>query len=125
MPAENVAGSGVALRVENGYFRVFPYENPTLIPFEAAVRGLNPVVAIKIKNAAVHAAMGKVFVLSSCSLLAFSFQLFVFFIPSFIHLQFTLHAWLRVGEYVCYYYNVIGLPRIKGTSPSDCEVPAR
>ncbi|TFK67105.1 hypothetical protein BDN72DRAFT_871402 [Pluteus cervinus] len=66
MPSENVAGSGVALRVENGFFRVFPYENPNLIPFEAAVRGLNPVVAVKVKNAAVHAAMGKVAIEDEC-----------------------------------------------------------
>jgi hypothetical protein len=27
---------------------VFPYENPYLVPFEAAVRSLNPLVAIKV-----------------------------------------------------------------------------
>ncbi|KAF8063260.1 glycosyl transferase family group 2-domain-containing protein [Lyophyllum atratum] len=32
---------------------VFPYENPALIPFEAAVRGLNPVVAVKLRSSAV------------------------------------------------------------------------
>ncbi|KAF8891407.1 glycosyl transferase family group 2-domain-containing protein [Infundibulicybe gibba] len=56
---EDVISTGVCLRVQNGYFRVFPYENPALVPFEAAVRGLNPVVAVKIRNAAVHAAILK------------------------------------------------------------------
>ena len=60
MPTDEVVATGVALRVENGFFRIFPYENPALIPFEAAVRRLNPVVAVKIRNAAVHAVMGRV-----------------------------------------------------------------
>ena len=38
-------------------FRVFPYENRYLEPFEAAVRALNPVVAVKVRSAAVHAAL--------------------------------------------------------------------
>jgi hypothetical protein len=29
-----------------------------LVPFEAAVRGLNPLVAVKMRSAAVHAALG-------------------------------------------------------------------
>ncbi|KAJ7470983.1 glycosyl transferase family group 2-domain-containing protein [Mycena latifolia] len=41
-------------------FRVFPYHAPHLIPFEAAVRGLNPAGAVLIRNAAVTAAVGKV-----------------------------------------------------------------
>ena len=41
-------------------FRVFPYENPTLEPFETAVAALNPAVAIKIRSAAVHAALAAV-----------------------------------------------------------------
>ena len=41
-------------------YRVFPYDNPTLAPFEAAVRALNPVVAVKVRSAAVHAALGSV-----------------------------------------------------------------
>jgi len=57
MPAEETLATGVAMRVEDGYFRVFPYENPLLIPFEAAVRKLNPVVAVKIRNAGVQAAI--------------------------------------------------------------------
>ncbi|KAJ7678776.1 glycosyl transferase family group 2-domain-containing protein [Mycena rosella] len=56
---ENVA-VGVCLRVEPGLFRGFPYENPYLVPFEAAVRSLNPLVAIKVRSAAVHAALATV-----------------------------------------------------------------
>lgn len=52
----------MCLRVEPGHFRVFPYENPALAPFEAAVRILNPVVAVKVRSAAVHAALATVFV---------------------------------------------------------------
>jgi hypothetical protein len=52
--------AGVCLRVESGHFRVFPYENPYLQPFEAAVRVLNPVVAVKVRSAAVHAALSTV-----------------------------------------------------------------
>lgn len=62
MPAEENAQAGVAIRVETGFFRVFPYENPALVPFEAAVRRLNPVVAVKIRNAAVQAAIRKMYV---------------------------------------------------------------
>jgi hypothetical protein len=64
MPAEDVASTGVAIRVDNGFFRVFPYENATLVPFEAAVRGLNPVVAVKSRSPSVLAAMAKVYVIS-------------------------------------------------------------
>ena len=63
MPAEENIQAGVAIRVENGFFRVFPYENTALIPFEAAVRRLNPVVAVKIRNAAVQAAIRKMYVM--------------------------------------------------------------
>ncbi|KII90397.1 hypothetical protein PLICRDRAFT_52136 [Plicaturopsis crispa FD-325 SS-3] len=56
---ENVSG-GVCLRADTGQFRVFPYENPFLAPFEAAVRVLNPVVAVKIRSASVHAALATV-----------------------------------------------------------------
>ena len=54
--AENVH-SGVCLRIEGGQFRVFPYENRFLEPFEAAVRVLNPVVAVKVRSASVHVAL--------------------------------------------------------------------
>nr|GAT50238.1 predicted protein [Mycena chlorophos]GAT50239.1 predicted protein [Mycena chlorophos] len=75
-PDEPVS-SGVALRISDGTiaspggsggntptatgpeFRVFPYETPALIPFEQAVAGLNPQVAIKIRSAAVHAALAE------------------------------------------------------------------
>ncbi|TFK51375.1 hypothetical protein OE88DRAFT_1629543 [Heliocybe sulcata] len=56
---ENVYG-GVCLRVQAGHFRVFPYENRFLEPFEAAVRVLNPVIAVKLRSAAIHAALSTV-----------------------------------------------------------------
>lgn len=58
-PQEESVQAGVALRVDvnPARFRVFPYENFQLAPFEAAVRGLNPLVAVKIRSAAVHAAL--------------------------------------------------------------------
>ncbi|RDB26851.1 hypothetical protein Hypma_005327 [Hypsizygus marmoreus] len=64
-PNEENISSGVALRISDvndptPEFRVFPYENPTLEPFEVAVAALNPVVAVKIRNAAVHAALASV-----------------------------------------------------------------
>lgn len=61
-PSEENVAAGVCLRVEPGHFRVFPYENHYLAPFEAAVRSLNPVVAVKIRSAAVHAALATVWV---------------------------------------------------------------
>ena len=63
MPAEENIQAGVAIRVESGFFRVFPYENTALVPFEVAVRRLNPVVAVKIRNAAVQAAIRKMYVI--------------------------------------------------------------
>lgn len=59
-PSEENVHAGVCLRVDNGSFRVFPYENEYLEPFEAAVRALNPVVAVKIRSAAIHAALSTV-----------------------------------------------------------------
>ncbi|KAI0764841.1 glycosyl transferase family group 2-domain-containing protein [Fomes fomentarius] len=59
-PNEDNIAVGVALRVENGEYRVFPYENLGLEPFEAAVRVLNPAVAVKVRSAAVHAAFSEV-----------------------------------------------------------------
>ncbi|GLB41071.1 putative glycosyltransferase family 2 protein [Lyophyllum shimeji] len=64
-PNEHTISSGVALRISDvneptPEFRVFPYENPTLEPFETAVAALNPAVAIKIRSAAVHAALASV-----------------------------------------------------------------
>ena len=84
-PSEENLSAGVALRVEPGKFiylvslnlfmnkisfhffclfvgrfRVFPYENLELEPFETAVSALNPVVAVKVRSAAVHAALAEV-----------------------------------------------------------------
>ncbi|KAF5339551.1 hypothetical protein D9611_011423 [Ephemerocybe angulata] len=65
-PNEEHVSSGVALRVSDAAhagqpeFRVFPYENAALEPFESAVAKLNPVVAVKVRSAAVHAALGEV-----------------------------------------------------------------
>jgi cellulose synthase/poly-beta-1,6-N-acetylglucosamine synthase-like glycosyltransferase len=59
-PTEENISAGVCLRVETGHFRVFPYENRYLVPFESAVRQLNPLVAIKVRSAAVHAALNTV-----------------------------------------------------------------
>lgn len=57
-PNEDNLPCGVAVRVdETGDFRVFPYENSGLEPFEAAVALLNPAVAVKIRSAAVHATL--------------------------------------------------------------------
>ncbi|KAG6891955.1 hypothetical protein C0992_002594, partial [Termitomyces sp. T32_za158] len=61
-PSEENVSAGVCLRVDPGQFRVFPYENPYLVPFEAAVRSLNPLVAVKLRNAAVHSALATVYV---------------------------------------------------------------
>ncbi len=60
-PHDNIS-PGIALRAEDGEYRIFPYENPTLEPFEAAVRALNPAVAIKVRNAAVHSTFNLVYV---------------------------------------------------------------
>ncbi|KAJ7364628.1 glycosyl transferase family group 2-domain-containing protein [Mycena albidolilacea] len=65
-PSEENVSAGVCLRVEPGHFRVFPYENPYLVPFEAAVRALNPLVAIKVRSAAVHAALATVPPTAAC-----------------------------------------------------------
>ncbi|KAL4246764.1 Glycosyltransferase 2-like domain-containing protein [Abortiporus biennis] len=60
-PNEDNLSAGVALRVGDGpEFRVFPYENLSLEPFESAVVALNPAVAVKIRSAAAHAAMAEV-----------------------------------------------------------------
>ncbi|KAK7015029.1 Glyco-trans-2-like domain-containing protein [Favolaschia claudopus] len=77
-PDEPVS-SGVALRVSDASiaggssggntptgqragpeFRVFPYENPALEPFETAVAALNPQVAVKVRSAASHAALAEI-----------------------------------------------------------------
>ncbi|KAH8105321.1 glycosyl transferase family group 2-domain-containing protein [Cristinia sonorae] len=59
-PSEETIQGGVCLRVDAGQYRVFPYENRHLEPFEAAVRALNPLVAVKIRSAAIHASLATV-----------------------------------------------------------------
>ncbi|KAJ8496374.1 hypothetical protein ONZ51_g1171 [Trametes cubensis] len=59
-PSEENVHAGVCLRVDSGNFRLFPYDNVYLEPFEAAVQILNPVVAVKIRSAAIHAALATV-----------------------------------------------------------------
>ena len=66
-PNEDNIAVGVALRVESGEYRLFPYEDLGLEPFEAAVRVLNPAVAVKVRSAAVHAAFVEVYVSFSFS----------------------------------------------------------
>ncbi|KAJ7583871.1 glycosyl transferase family group 2-domain-containing protein [Mycena floridula] len=56
-PSEENISAGVCLRIKPGHFRVFPYENPFLLPFQASVRALNPLVAVKVRTAAVNAAL--------------------------------------------------------------------
>ena len=57
---------GLAAHTGAPEFRVFPFENANLEPFEAAVSALNPVVAVKVRSAAVHAALGEAWVSFSC-----------------------------------------------------------
>lgn len=64
-PSEENVHAGVCLRVDSNNFRVFPYENEYLESFEAAVRVLNPVVAVKVRSAAIHAALSTLYVLVS------------------------------------------------------------
>ena len=60
--------AGVVIRVETVSFRVFPYEN--IAAFEVAVRRLNPVVAVKIRNATVQGFKQPLF--SKCTLCFYS-----------------------------------------------------
>lgn len=61
-PNEDQLPCGVAVRVGEGEFRVFPYENIALEPFEMAVAALNPAVAVKVRSAAVHAILAEAYV---------------------------------------------------------------
>ncbi|KAJ7594440.1 glycosyl transferase family group 2-domain-containing protein [Mycena floridula] len=54
---EAAVSGGVALRTTDHTYRIFPYETPSLEPFEQAVQQLNPIVAVKVRSAAVHAAL--------------------------------------------------------------------
>lgn len=56
-PTEENIHSGVCLRVDQGTFRVFPYQSPYLQPFERAVKMLNPAAAVKVRNVAIHAVL--------------------------------------------------------------------
>lgn len=58
-PSQESLATGVCLRVDadTRTFRMFPYQNVGLRPFEEAVKELNPVVAVKLRNASVHAAL--------------------------------------------------------------------
>ncbi|KAG1781357.1 glycosyl transferase family group 2-domain-containing protein [Suillus placidus] len=58
-PHEDSVPPGVCLRTHDGQFRIFPYETAALAPFEAAVAALNPLVAVKVRSAAVHAALAE------------------------------------------------------------------
>ncbi|KAA1477055.1 hypothetical protein DENSPDRAFT_867478 [Dentipellis sp. KUC8613] len=59
-PDASHIATGVCVRDEHGAYRVFPYENRALEPFERAVRAMGLVVAVKVRSAAAHAAVGEV-----------------------------------------------------------------
>ncbi|KAH9061174.1 glycosyl transferase family group 2-domain-containing protein, partial [Lactarius vividus] len=52
--------AGVCLRDDTGSYRVFPYENISLEPFECAVRAMDLIVAVKVRSAVAHAAVSEV-----------------------------------------------------------------
>jgi hypothetical protein len=52
--------AGVCLRDDAGSYRVFPYENISLEPFECAVRAMDLIVAVKVRSAVAHAAVSEV-----------------------------------------------------------------
>ncbi|KAI0300105.1 glycosyl transferase family group 2-domain-containing protein [Multifurca ochricompacta] len=52
--------AGVCLRDDTGSYRVFPYENLGLEPFECAVRAMDLIVAVKVRSAVAHAAVSEV-----------------------------------------------------------------
>ncbi|KAF8156337.1 hypothetical protein K438DRAFT_353281 [Mycena galopus ATCC 62051] len=58
---EDEEASGTSTPGDRGpQFRVFPYNAPHLVPFEAAVRLLNPAGAVLVRSAAVTAACAKI-----------------------------------------------------------------
>ncbi|EJD34965.1 hypothetical protein AURDEDRAFT_130877 [Auricularia subglabra TFB-10046 SS5] len=57
--APAAAPTGVCLRVAQHQFRVYP-DTPALDSFAAAVDALNPELAMKLRSASVHAALGRV-----------------------------------------------------------------
>ncbi|ETW75437.1 hypothetical protein HETIRDRAFT_331125 [Heterobasidion irregulare TC 32-1] len=58
-PTPPIAG-GVCMRDDAGAYRVFPYEDRRLEPFERAVSAMGLLVAVKVRSAAAHAAVGEV-----------------------------------------------------------------
>lgn len=56
--ASSSAPAKDAPKEDSSIYRVFPYSHPLLIPFEPAVRALNPAVAVLVRSAAVTAALG-------------------------------------------------------------------
>lgn len=59
-PDAHDIAAGVCLRDESGSYRVFPYENIALEPFECAVRAMDLIVAVKVRSAVAHAAVSQV-----------------------------------------------------------------
>ncbi|KAH9991982.1 glycosyl transferase family group 2-domain-containing protein [Russula compacta] len=59
-PDAHHIAAGVCLRDDTGSYRVFPYENLALEPFECAVRAMNLIVAVKVRSAVAHAAVSQV-----------------------------------------------------------------
>ncbi|KAH9975273.1 glycosyl transferase family group 2-domain-containing protein [Lactifluus volemus] len=51
--------AGVCLRDDTGSYRVFPYEDLALEPFECAVRAMDLIVAVKVRSAVAHAAISE------------------------------------------------------------------
>ncbi|KAH9960638.1 glycosyl transferase family group 2-domain-containing protein [Russula dissimulans] len=59
-PDARDTAAGVCLRDDAGSYRVFPYENLSLEPFECAVRAMDLIVAVKVRSAVAHAAVSQV-----------------------------------------------------------------
>ncbi|KAI0288324.1 glycosyl transferase family group 2-domain-containing protein [Russula brevipes] len=59
-PDAHDIAAGVCLRDDAGSYRVFPYENLALEPFERAVRAMDLIVAVKVRSAVAHAAVSQV-----------------------------------------------------------------
>ncbi|KAH9994642.1 glycosyl transferase family group 2-domain-containing protein [Russula vinacea] len=59
-PDAHDIAAGVCLRDDAGSYRVFPYENLALEPFECAVRAMDLIVAVKVRSAVAHAAVSQV-----------------------------------------------------------------
>jgi hypothetical protein len=59
-PDAHEIAAGVCLRDDAGSYRVFPYENLALEPFECAVRAMELIIAVKVRSAVAHAAVSQV-----------------------------------------------------------------